>query len=205
MQRSRGGLGVGLTLARRLVELHGGSIEARSEGPGTGCEFIVRIPAVEPPLEQARGAEGGPGAAMPALRVLVVDDNADSAQSLALILSLAGHDVRAALDGAQAKRVAAEFQPDLVLLDIGMPGEDGYAVARWMRKEAGLDARLVAVTGYGQEEDRQHAFEAGFDDHMVKPVDAGALNALIESTRLSRESRLARRDATPGTGGGLAS
>lgn len=205
LQRSRGGLGIGLTLARRLVELHGGSIEARSEGPGTGCEFVVRVPAIEPPLERARPVEEDQAAAASGLRVLVVDDNPDSAQSLALILSLAGHDVRAALDGAQAKRVAAEFRPDLVLLDIGMPGEDGYAVARWMREEARLDARLVAVTGYGQEEDRRHAFEAGFDDHMVKPMDAGALNALIESTRLSRESRLAGRDATPENGGRSAS
>ena len=178
LERSRDGLGIGLTLARNLVEQHGGSVSVRSEGLGHGTEFEVRLPLadVEPP------AEPGPGE-RPAgrrHRVLIVDDNADSASSLALLLELNGHEAHTAHDGVGGLAAAERLQPDLVLLDIGLPGLNGYEVCRRIRQEAwGKDLMVVALTGWGQEEDRSRSREAGFSAHLVKPVDLTALMRIL--------------------------
>ena len=185
VDRTQGGLGIGLTLARSLVELHQGSIEVRSPGPGQGSEFLVRLPLlVEKPkaLPPEPDTEIGPTLPTPRRRILVVDDNQDSAQSLALLLEILGNEVRSVHDGPTALKVADEWVPDMVLLDIGMPGMDGYEVARRMRALPVLKrVRLVAQTGWGQEEDRQHSQDAGFDHHLVKPVEVTALQDLLAS------------------------
>jgi PAS domain S-box-containing protein len=182
LARSEGGLGIGLTVVKSLVEMHGGSVEARSEGPGKGSEFIVRLPAVEmQPAPAKRDDEGGLSG--PSRRVLVVDDNEDVAHSLALLLQIKGHEVRTAHDGLTALNVAGEFLPEVVLLDIGLPTMDGYEVARRLRQQTGLEnVVLVAVTGYGQEEDRRRAEEAGFDAHLTKPAEPAALQRLLART-----------------------
>ncbi len=183
IDRSEGGLGIGLTLVKALVELHGGVVEARSPGRGQGSEFRVRLPI-------AAAADGAPPsppparrtAQIPPRRVLVVDDNRDSADGLATLLSLEGHHVTTAHDGPSALEKAHRFLPDIVLLDIGLPGMDGYEVARRMRASPDLKtSRLVAVTGYGGEAERLRSEEAGFYDHLVKPVDALALQDLLDS------------------------
>ncbi len=181
---AQGGLGIGLTLVRKLTELHGGSVEAHSDGPQKGSEFVVRLPlAPEPPEGQRPGASEGsaPRAATgPAHRILVVDDNVDSAESLAMMLRLLGHDVHTAHDGPAALRAAAAFAPEMVLLDIGLPGMDGYEVARRLRTLPQVrGALLVAQTGWGQEEDRRKSREAGFDHHLVKPVDPAVLREVL--------------------------
>ena len=184
--RSHGGLGIGLTLVRRLVEMHGGIVEARSEGPERGSEFIVRLPLAPPATPSGDGSsptnhgvqQGQPKGA--AHRILVVDDNVDSAKSLAMVLQATGNQVEVAHDGPQALRLAREFRPQVVLLDIGLPGMDGYDVARKMRQMPETrDAVLVAQTGWGQEEDRQRSRIAGFDHHLVKPLDPAALQSLL--------------------------
>jgi two-component system CheB/CheR fusion protein len=177
-----GGLGIGLTIARRLVELHGGHIEARSEGRDRGSEFVVHLPA--PELETAPAPRPpAPPAAAVRRRVLVVDDNVDSAESLAAWLGLVGHQARIAHDGASALELAASFAPDAVLLDLGMPDMDGFEVARRLRALPGFErVLLLALTGYGQEDDRRRSREAGFDDHLVKPVDPQSLAALLASS-----------------------
>lgn len=179
-RKAEGGLGIGLALVRGLVELHEGSIEARSAGPGCGSEFIVRLPA-----PASRGipaaAEGmlTRSAGSP-LRILVVDDNRDAADSLRMLLSLGGHEVRTAHDGVQAVTEAEQFRPDLVLLDIGLPIMDGYDAAREIRSRPwGSETVLVALTGWGQEEHRVLTKQAGFDHHLTKPADLKALEALI--------------------------
>ncbi len=186
LDRSQGGLGIGLTLVRSLVELHGGTVEAHSEGPGKGSEFVVRLPAVEEASTSGKQAE--PGAAVandgPPLSILVVDDNADAADSLAWLLRRWGHEVRTAHDGLAGLKEALAHRPQIVLLDIGLPGLDGYEVARRLRVELGRQALLVAVTGYGQEEDRRLAEEAGFDAHLTKPADPGVLERLLAGVRL---------------------
>jgi PAS domain S-box-containing protein len=184
LDRAQGGLGIGLTLARRLVEMHGGTVEAASDGPGRGSDFVVRLPVLtEPAAEAAAGPAKsftGRPAADGSRRVLVVDDNVDSAESLALLLELYGHDVRLAHDGLTALEEVWASAPDVVLLDIGLPKMDGYAVARRLREEPSLaHVRLIAMTGYGQEEDRLRAREAGFDHHLVKPVDLDSLRELL--------------------------
>jgi PAS domain S-box-containing protein len=182
--RTQGGLGIGLGLVRSLVQMHGGSITARSEGVGRGSEFVVRLPALTTP------AISGPPPGRPTdardyrparHRVLVVDDNEDAARSLArLLVRFHGQDVRVAHDGPSALELAATFRPEVVILDIGMPGMDGYEVARRLRSHPELRwPRLVALTGWGQEGDRQRSREAGFDCHLVKPVDPEALRALL--------------------------
>lgn len=181
LSRSEGGLGVGLTLVRTLVELHGGSVTALSPGPGRGTEILVRLPA-RPELSRREEAEPvahtTPKAAA-GRRILVVDDNQDSAESLALLLELHGHEVRTAFAGPAALETASTFRPDVVLLDIGLPGMDGYEVARRLRAD---DHRslLVALTGYGRDDDRQRSQEAGFDHHLVKPVDLEELARVLE-------------------------
>jgi signal transduction histidine kinase/DNA-binding response OmpR family regulator len=181
LDRAQGGLGIGLTLVRRLVEMHGGRVEARSDGPGQGSEFLVRLPALttaKPPEYSSKGV------AIPAIglrrRVLVVDDNTDGAESLALLLQLAGHEVRIAHNGPQALDSVESFAPQLVLLDIGLPGMDGYEVARRLRTKPNLEGMLlVALTGYGREEDVRRSREAGFHHHLVKPADPTALANLL--------------------------
>jgi PAS domain S-box-containing protein len=181
--RSQGGLGIGLTLVRNLVAMHGGTVEAHSDGPGKGSEFVVRLP-LAPEEPRRRGAEGPDGAsrraATPARRLLVVDDNVASAESLAMMLRLMGNEVCTAHDGPSALGLAATFAPDVVLLDIGMPGMDGYEVARRLRAMSPLkEVVVVAQTGWGQDEDRRRSVEAGFDHHLVKPVDPAALQDLL--------------------------
>jgi signal transduction histidine kinase len=172
---AQGGLGIGLALVRRLVEMHGGTVVARSDGPGRGTEIEVRLPLAQAPA----GARGSLAAPMepatipPQLRrrILVADDNHDAAGSLALRLELAGHDVRTAQDGLEALAIARTFKPEVVLLDLGMPAMDGYETARHLRRLAWAKAtRLIALTGWGQQQDRLRTAEAGFDVHLVKPV-----------------------------------
>jgi len=188
LQRSRGGLGIGLSLSRAIVEAHGGSIAATSDGLGRGSEFIFRLPTVRPPQgERASASAPRPlvRAATP-LRILVADDNEDALESLAMMLELQGHEVHRAHDGIEAVETFARARPDLALLDIGMPGMNGLAAARSIRGQAGGEAaRLVALTGWGQPEDRQRALEAGFDDHLVKPVDFSALAPFLRSATRS--------------------
>ena len=185
LERSQGGLGIGLTLVKRLIELHGGTVEARSEGRGKGSEFIVRLPeqagADLPPRVAAR-PEGRPAPA--AHRILVADDNRDAADSLAFMLRAGGHDVRIAYDGQQALDLAAAFRPSLALIDIGMPRMNGYDCARRLRAQRhGQSMTLVALTGWGQPDDRKRSLNAGFDHHVVKPVDPSLLERLLATPR----------------------
>jgi PAS domain S-box-containing protein len=181
--RSQGGLGIGLTLVRRLVELHGGTIRAASAGPGRGTEFVVRLPVCSEALPPGDCPDNG--ATQKNLRergqrVLVVDDNVDAAESLAMVLRLSGHEVRTAYNGPAALAEARAATPDVVFLDIGLPGMDGFDVARQIREDQGLNhLRIVAVTGYGQDEDRRRTQEAGFDFHLTKPVDPTQLDRLL--------------------------
>jgi signal transduction histidine kinase/response regulator of citrate/malate metabolism len=180
LERSQGGLGIGLTLVKRLVEMHDGSVTARSEGLGRGSEFVVRLPALgDQPQAAQPAAIDEPAASTPA-RILVVDDNVDSAMSLAMLLQSMGHTTQEANDGATAIETARHFRPDLVLLDIGLPDMNGYEVCRRLRAEPwGGDIVIVALTGRGQDEDRNKSREAGFDHHVIKPVAYAALMELL--------------------------
>jgi CheY-like chemotaxis protein len=182
LSRAQGGLGIGLTLVRSLVELHGGSVSARSGGIGAGSEFEVRLP-LHPLQNSAREDERMPSPdAGDSYRLLVVDDNREHADTLALYLGAAGHQVRVAYNGLDAVASAAESDPDAVLMDVGMPGLDGFEAARRMRAQPGGSRRvLVALTGWGQSEDRRRSRAAGFDAHLVKPADPPALLALVDS------------------------
>jgi PAS domain S-box-containing protein len=182
LERSQGGLGLGLTIVRRLVEMHGGMVEAHSEGPGKGSTFVVRLPVSGGrPAERQSPAGAGEGkAAGRRCKVLVVDDDEDTAASLGTMLRMMGHDVRTAHDGAEAVDAAGSYRPDLVLLDIGLPKLNGYEAARRIREQPwGKGMKLIALTGWGQEEDRRRAKEAGFDQHVVKPVEPAALEQLL--------------------------
>ncbi|HYV17848.1 MAG TPA: ATP-binding protein [Verrucomicrobiae bacterium] len=185
LERRSTGLGIGLTLVSRLVELHGGRVEARSEGPGTGSEFVVTLPTAGPPAVRQDAREGD--RPMKRYRMLVVDDNRDSAESLALLLKLTGHETHTALDGEAALTAAQETKPDVVLLDIGMPKLNGYDACRKIRSEPwGQSMILIAQTGWGQEDDRRRTEEAGFDGHVVKPVDPDDLMKMVARLSLSR-------------------
>lgn len=183
LERSQGGLGIGLSLVQGLVRMHGGTVTAHSDGPGTGAEFVVRLPAlvehdapVEPPSERA--------APEPPVkrRILVVDDNVDSATTLAMLLSMKGNEVDVAFDGLQAIELANRLRPDVILLDLGMPKLNGYDACRRIREEPwSRNMLLVAVTGWGQENDRRRTSEAGFDAHIVKPIDADLLEETLAS------------------------
>lgn len=183
--QTQGGMGIGLTLVRTLVEMHGGGVEARSGGVGQGSEFIVRLPLASPPRtagEEVEVAETSVPATGQARRVLVVDDNRDSAESVGVVVEMLGHQVQLAHNGPAALEKAAAFRPEVVLLDIGLPGMDGYEVARRLRQVL-PDAVLAAMTGWGGEEDRRRCQEAGFDHHLLKPVDMDALGEVLAHHR----------------------
>ena len=182
LNRPKGGLGIGLSLVKRIAELHGGSVEARSEGAGRGSEFVVRIPALAQPQPAAAQPAAAESAPPTRRRILVVDDNLDAAESLAALLAINGHETRLAHDGFQAVEEAREFRPDVVFLDIGMPTLDGHETARRIRQEPwGQNMVLVALTGWGQLEDRRRSKEAGFNHHLVKPADPNVVAKLISS------------------------
>jgi CheY-like chemotaxis protein len=177
--KAQGGLGIGLTLVKNLVEMHHGTVEAHSAGLGQGSEFVVRVPLAAPgndngaAREVAQASEAPPASGY---RVLVVDDHRDAADSLAMLLKLQGHEVRVAYSGAAALEMTATYVPDVVFLDIGMPKMDGYEVARRLRQRPGLEhVVLVALTGWGQAEDRRRTAQAGFNHHLVKPPEPQAL------------------------------
>jgi PAS domain S-box-containing protein len=182
LERAQGGLGIGLTLVKSLVEMHGGAVEARSEGAGRGSEMVIRLPLLSPrevasisdPVERPASAPPPSGR-----RVLIVDDNTDTAQMLTDLVSLWGHDAARASSGEDALRLAEAFQPHVVLMDIGLPGMDGYEVARRLRRGGGAEPLLVGITGYGQASDRSRAREAGFDHYLTKPPDPVALQDLL--------------------------
>ncbi len=188
LDRAQGGLGIGLTLVKKIVEMHGGTVEARSAGSGQGSEFVVCLPLLRARSVAGRkhdapaigaGAEAESGAPV---RVLVVDDNVDAAESIAMLLALEGHEVRSVHAAHDALEAAKSFRPHVVLLDIGLPDMDGYEVARQLRSQQRVESlRLVAITGYGQQSDRLRAQEAGFDQYLVKPVDPEALHAVLDS------------------------
>ncbi len=187
--KSQGGLGIGLTLAKNLVEMHGGTVEARSDGLGQGSEFIVKLPLLVQAPPEPRPEDNGKLAVNPRSsghRLLVVDDNKDAATTLAMLLRLYGHEVRVAHDGTSALELAKQHRPALIFLDIGMPGMDGYEVARRVRQQPGLEnVILAALTGWGQEEDRRRTAEAGFNHHLVKPPEPKMLEGLLAELKKS--------------------
>ncbi len=180
LDRSQGGLGLGLSLVHGIVSLHGGQVFARSAGPGAGSEFLVRLPIalrMEPlPLE---GVSMSPHPAV-SRRILVVDDNEDSAESLSVLLRINGHLVESAHDGRHALEAAERFRPDVILLDLGMPGMNGYEVCHKIRMQPwGSDVLLIAQTGWGQDQDRQRTKDVGFDGHLTKPIDHDRLEEIL--------------------------
>ena len=181
--RPQSGLGIGLTLVRSLVQLHGGDVEARSDGVGRGSAFTVRLPALDADLPQARAPHRPQPSRAERRRVLVVDDNRDAAEMLGEALRHEGHEVREAYDGLQALVAAAQFQPQLVLLDLGLPGMDGFEIARRLRADPqfGEALKIVALTGYGQDQDRRRTAEVGIDRHLVKPVSLDAILEVLNS------------------------
>jgi PAS domain S-box-containing protein len=186
LDRAQGGLGIGLTLARSIVEMHGGTLQASSAGAGQGSELIIELPLAAEPNLPERSAAAGLAAesdgAPAGRRILVVDDNIDTAESMALLLEIGGHVVRTAHDGLHALEIAQDFQPHVALLDIGLPRMSGYEVARRLREQPETRrALLVAISGYGQDEDRQKSLDAGFDHHLIKPVDYEALKELLKT------------------------
>jgi signal transduction histidine kinase/ActR/RegA family two-component response regulator len=197
LDRSQGGLGIGLTLVRALVEMHGGTVQVESDGPGAGCLFTIRLPRVEAPRTTEPAADVGAGAAAPRngnrthdpapgegrrRKILLVEDQPDARRALQRLLQIWGHSVDAAGDGLAGLERAVQSTPEIALIDVGLPGLDGYEVARRIRAKLGNAIRLVALTGYGQPEDRDRAYAAGFDLHLVKPVDRDQLaRALADS------------------------
>ncbi len=175
LDRSQGGLGIGLSVVQRLVDMHGGTVAASSAGQGSGATFTLRLPIIEAPRDTP---EESPVEAVDAKRILIVDDNADAANSLALLLEMDGHTTRPVYGSVAALESARDFDPHVVLLDIGLPGMDGYEVARRLRAR-GSKAKIVALTGYGQRDDLERSRDAGFDAHMVKPVDLQLLRRQI--------------------------
>jgi CheY-like chemotaxis protein len=184
LERSQGGLGIGLALVKRLVEFHGGTITAESSGLGQGSTFTVRLPLVEARAgsagERSTAETGSVSAPMTGRRVLVVDDNVDGAESLASMLQIGGHEIRTAHSGPAALDAARPFNPDVVFLDIGLPGMNGYEVAKRLREEPSLSrAVLVALTGWGSDDDKRQSKEAGFDFHLTKPVELTAIVRIL--------------------------
>jgi PAS domain S-box-containing protein len=192
-ERSQGGLGIGLTLVKRLTEMHGGSIEARSAGEGQGSEFIVRLPVLKRPAMQGRAGPDMESDLQPQRRILIVDDNRDSADSLAMLMEITGNKTYMAHDGVEAFEAVEKYRPEVVLLDIGLPKLDGYEVCRRVREQPwGKDIVVIALTGWGQEDDRRRSEEAGFNGHLVKPVDYDELLDLLGS---SGESNVKEKSA----------
>ncbi|TLY62500.1 MAG: response regulator [Gammaproteobacteria bacterium] len=189
LERSEGGLGIGLALVRGLVTLHGGTVEARSEGPQRGSEFIVRLPsgtAVPQPQQAGVDSNAAPAAPSSPLRVIVADDNRDSAETCAALLQLCGHQVQIAHTGREALELAESLHPHAMLLDIGMPELDGYTLAGKIRGTAwGRGVTLIAITGWGQEDDKRRALAAGFNHHLTKPIDPNTLEALLHGVGAS--------------------
>ena len=187
-QAAKGGLGIGLALARQLVELHGGRIEAHSDGPGTGSTFIIRMPVVLEPRVAIQQVEAAP-ATTPATRVLIADDNVDAAEMLAAFVGIKGATAYIANDGAEAVRIGADVRPDLILLDIGMPGMDGYEACRQLRASPfSSGAFIVALTGWGQDQDKQRARQSGFDAHLTKPADLDVVAKMLAQVSRGRDS-----------------
>jgi len=181
--RAQSGLGIGLTLVRSLVEMHGGSVRARSAGPGRGSEFVVRLPLARPDAPREPASAHAPPRKIAGLpRVMVVDDNHDAADSLAAVLKMLGAEVRVTHDGQAALDALDAFRPAAVFLDLGMPGMDGYQTARQIRLRDGTRAlKLIALTGWGQDSDRRQTEAAGFNQHLVKPADVETLQAVLAS------------------------
>jgi CheY-like chemotaxis protein len=186
LDRAQGGLGIGLTLVKNLVGLHGGTVEARSAGVDHGSEFIVRLPTIALTNASRKSKPSPSDSPAPQRRILVVDDNADAALTLKMALEVHGHQVATADDAHEAIATALESKPDFILLDIGLPGMDGYAVATRLRQDEGLHHTIIAaITGYGNDDDRRRSRDSGIDYHLVKPTD------VREVTRLLREGRRA--------------
>jgi CheY-like chemotaxis protein len=188
-ERSQGGLGIGLALVRRLVDMHGGSVQASSDGPGKGSEFVVRLPVLAGVPETLTPTVPEKAAPSVRRRVLIVDDNRDAADALAMLLQHTGHDTFVAYDGPAAFTAAETHRPEVILLDIGLPGMSGHEVCRQMRAQVwGQHIRMIALTGWGQDEDRRKARAAGFDAHLVKPVGYDELTSLIAEVPLKERS-----------------
>jgi CheY-like chemotaxis protein len=181
--RAQGGLGIGLTLVKTLTEMHGGEVHAHSAGLGQGSEFVIRLPlAAQQASSNPPRAEDRPGSGLGQRRILVVDDNRDAAMSMRMLLKVLGADVRVAFNGPDALQLIEEYKPAVVLLDIGMPGMDGYEVARRIRQQNKFDdVMLIALTGWGREDDRRRSQSAGFDQHLTKPAEMRALETLLLS------------------------
>lgn len=189
LERSQGGLGIGLSLVKGLTELHGGSVQAHSEGPDKGSEFVVRLPVAPPPSPKTPPSSTTDLTTVTGFKVVVADDNRDAAESLAMLLKIMGHDTRIAGDGHEAIEIIKDFFPDVVFLDIGMPRLNGYEAAARIREQSwGADVVLVALTGWGQEEDKRRAAEVGFDSHFTKPVDPVTLEKLLGRLKVKGKS-----------------
>jgi len=185
--RAQGGLGIGLTLVRRLVELHGGAINAQSEGPGKGSELVVRLPLAEKAISEAKRRRAANRAVLSNQRILVVDDNRDAVDTLSTLLRIKNNEVRIARDGVEAVETAAEFQPDIILMDVGMPRLNGFDATRQIRKMPwAKEVFIVALSGWGQTSDVKQSVEAGCSAHLVKPADFAALEQLLANRKPSR-------------------
>ena len=187
LEKPYGGLGIGLTLVRRLVELHSGTVIAHSDGPGKGSEFTVRLPVASSARRETKAPKSGVQAALAIRRILVVDDNEDSGETLSILLRVKGHDVCTARDGLEAIDKAAEFRPEIILMDVGMPKLNGHEATRRIRATPhGRDIFIVALTGWGQPSDVARSLEAGCSAHLVKPVDFAALDRLLATATTCR-------------------
>jgi signal transduction histidine kinase/CheY-like chemotaxis protein len=186
LDRPQGGLGIGLALVRGLVEAHGGKVSAFSAGPGQGSEFVVRLPLLPTPSVRVTVPDEAKTPAVPSRRILIIEDNPDGRETLCLLLQLGGHQVEVAVDGTQGVKKALTLRPEVALVDIGLPGLDGYQVARQVRAALGEQILLIAMTGYAEPHDRRRALEAGFHAHLVKPVDPEALQALLVNGKRGR-------------------